>query len=570
MPRPQHPPCLQCRYRKVRCDRRQNTCGSCKRLQFDCSFNISAARPESKRKDPQSAPPERRRASQACLACRRLKARCSGELPECDNCRRRQKRCCYAASDLPGNDSPASADSFESLSGPLFPIRRQEMLDAIDRFFRHLYPIPSFAFLHEPSIRQYCLSGTLDQSLALALAAVTSTCLSLGQGKAQGCKSWIRRAEAEIWEHLHQPSIRRVQCLLLVVHYHIQTGEFARAYMLAGLAARSATALRLNYERPELGPVAQETRRRVLWALTSMDGQFSVGLPEYETMPYAIVYQQLPRSEDEFSAHPESMNHPNLLAACFQVSKIQRDVMRLTRQLAISDKPLLELPGLVQEIQNDLWRLHADLELTADFSISATTQPLKMKDSRWFARYLLASLSWHQVHCDLYRIFLPGYAEAVPTAIMDATDVNFRRNAAEVCRIHIQLIFKILCGVLSHVDVPLLPSFVAVCTYQAARLALFLPSLPCAKVCVTIESAINNANTALGVLHKFFSSAPWTSDIIADIERLVRSGSVATPGAAGGLGGLSTLSDSGRHRHSQLAVHSLIRQANFVDDGYDG
>lgn len=447
--------------------------------------------------------------------------------------------------------------------GPLFPIRSQEMLDAIDRFFLHLYPIGSFSFLHEPSIRQHCAAGTLDPSLALVLAAVTNVYLSSDDRLLQECNSWIRRVETEIWEHLHQPCITRVQSLLLVVHHHIQTGEFSRAYMLAGMAARSATALRLNYERPELGFVAQETRRRVLWALTSVDGIFSVGLPEYETMPYAIVYQQLPCSEEEYSTLPEPQKHPNLLAACFQVSKIQRDVMRLTRQLAISDKPLVELPGLVQEIQNDLWRLHSNLELTADFSISATNQPLKMKESRWFPRYLMASLSWHQVHCDLYRIFLPGYAEAVPRVIMDTTDVNFRHHAAEMCRIHVQLIFKILHGVLKEADVPLLPLYVAVCTYQAARLTLFLPSLPSGNSRITTESAMSSATTALGILYKFFSATPWAQDIIADLERLVQS--VGAPG----VGGHSVHGDSARQRHSQLAVHSLIRQANFVDGGYE-
>ncbi|OJJ07273.1 hypothetical protein ASPVEDRAFT_155152 [Aspergillus versicolor CBS 583.65] len=564
MPRPGRSPCLQCRYRKVRCDRRQDTCGSCERLQFACSFK----QPDEQQKGQKNAaaPPERRRASRACLACKRLKARCSGELPECNNCRRRQKRCRYSSSGPPETVQPLESlnepTEIDGWLGPLFPIRRQEMLNAIDRFFRHLYPILSFSFLHEPSIRQHCAAGTLDPSLALVLAAVTNVYLSPDQSLLQECKSWVRRVETEIWEHLHEPSIIRVQTLVLIVLYHIQTGEFSRAYMLAGMAARSATALRLNYERPELGFVAQETRRRVLWALTSVDGIFSVGLPEYETMPYAIVYQRLPCSEEEYSGLREPQ-HPNLLAACFQVSKIQRDVMRLTRQLAISDKPLVELPGLVQEIQNDLWRLHSDLELTADFSISATTQPLNMKESRWFARYLMASLSWHQVHCDLYRIFLPGYAEAVPTVIMDATDVNFRHQAAEMCRIHVQLIFKILGGVLK-ADVPLLPLYVAVCTYQAARLTLFLPSL---RSEITTESAIASATTALGILYKFFSATPWAQDIIADLERLVQ----CAPGVGNSQSVHSdSVHDSARLRHGQLAVHSLIRQANFVDGGYEG
>ncbi|KAL4971703.1 hypothetical protein BDW66DRAFT_155388 [Aspergillus desertorum] len=561
MARSQCSPCLQCRYRKVRCDRRQKTCGTCERLQFECSFGQPPADASSPRKRiTQPAPPERRRAIRACLACRRLKARCSGELPECDNCRQRQKRCRYVNTDAAANKPLEAVDDPKGWS-PLFPIRRQEMVDAIDRFFYHLYPIPSFAFLHEASLRQQCQDGTLDQTLALALAAVVNVFLcsdaAIFQAR-RSCRSWIQRVEAELWEHLHQPSIRQVQCLLLAVHYHIQSGGFSRAYMLAGIAARSATALRLNYERPDLEPCAQETRRRVLWALTIIDGHFSVGLPEYETMPYAIVYQQLPCPEEEFSGSQSgALNHPNLLAACLQVSKIQRDVMRLTRQLAISDKPLLELPGLVQEIQSDLWRFHTDLELRYDFSISSTSQPLEMKDSRWFARYLLTSLSWHQVHCDLYRIFLPGYAEAVPAVIMDATDASFRQHAADVCRIHVEQIFKILRGVFD-VDAPLLPTYVAICAYQAARLALFLPSMVGTKGHIAVDSAVSHGDAALAIVNKFFSVAPFAQDIEADLRRLLRTGTFPAQST-----------DSGRQRHGQLAVHSLIRQANFVDDGYD-
>ncbi|KAL5041041.1 hypothetical protein BDW71DRAFT_213412 [Aspergillus fruticulosus] len=554
MARPQRSPCLQCRYRKVRCDRRQNTCGSCERLQFDCSFQDTIG-PDQGQKE--KAPPERRRASRACVACRRLKARCSGELPQCNNCRQRQRRCHYVSTEEPVEKPLGPLDDLKG-SSPLFPIRQQEMVDAVDQFFRHLYPIPSFAFLHEPSIRRQCQDGSLNRTLAPALAAVVNVFLRSDAAILRACKSWIKQVEAELWDNLHEPSICRIQCLLLLVHYHIQSGGFSRAYMMAGMAARSATALRLNYERPDLGPVAQETRRRVLWALTSIDGQFSVGLPEYETIPYAIVYQRLPRPEVEYSgSQPESPNHPNLLAACFQISKIQRDVMRLTRQLAISDKPLLELPGLVQEIQNDLWRLHADLELRYDFSISSTAQPLEMKDSRWFARYLLASLSWHQVHCDLYRIFLPGYAEAVPTVIMDATDAAFRQHAAEMCRIHVQQILKILRGVFD-VDVSLLPSYVAVCAYQSARLTLFLPCLPRIDNQLTEESAANGGKMVIQLVCKFFSAAPWAQDIIADVQRLL-----CTDASAASCVG------NGRQRHGQLAVHSLIRQANFVDDGYD-
>ncbi|CAG8101089.1 unnamed protein product [Penicillium nalgiovense] len=578
MGRSQTAPCLQCRYRKVRCDRQQDTCGNCKRLEFSCSYRRGVSCKENKKQKNKSAAPERQRASRACVECRRQKARCSGDLPSCETCRQRQRACSYTDS-----DSPVESCQVLQSATALFPIRRQELLRAIDQFFRHLYPIPSFAFLHEPSVRQHCLNGTLDQSLALSLAAVINAYLSMDQRLLQECASWMFRVETENILHLHEPSIRQVQTLLFTVHYYIRTGEFARAYMLVGLAARAATALRLNYERPELTFIAQETRRRVIWALTSIDGYFSVGLPEHETISYAIIYQRWPCREEEFSegkpqratgsiqnlTEANSAKTPNLLSACHQISKIQRDVMRLTRQLAISEEPLAALPGLVQEIQNDLWRLHDDVEVVSEFSISSMTQQLEMKYFRWFARYLLAALSWHQVHCDLYRIFLPGYPEAVPAGIMDATDVNFREHALQTCYIHVMQITEILAGVLALSDTPILPPYVAVCAYQAARLILFLPSLHSVRLEITTESAIRSANLALSVLHMYFSTTPFAERIIADLERLVQV-SVMSPATARQLGYLSNdQSDSGRQRHSQLAVHSLVRQAKFEDDDYE-
>ncbi|KAL3467306.1 hypothetical protein BJX64DRAFT_283630 [Aspergillus heterothallicus] len=556
MTRPRCAPCVQCRYRKVRCDRRQDVCGNCDRLQFDCSFRSSSVAAKC---SPPSAtlslPPERRRGSRACLACRRSKARCSGELPACRTCHQRQRECLYPLSDVANSPS-------------LLPIRREELNTVLTRFFFHLYPLPSFAILHEPSVPRQCLQGTLELPLAFSIAAVTNLYLNQDPRMLQECKSWIRRAETFLWDHLHQPTLIRVQALVLVVQYHIHSGDFARAYMLAGMAARSAIALRLNYERPDLSFVTQETCRRVLWALTTLDGHFSVGLPEYETIPYAIVYQQFPSGEKEYSEDkPDEQREPNLLAACLQISKVQRDVMRLTRQLAISDKPLAELPGLVQEIQTDLWRIHTELELKYDYSISSTTQALERRQSRWFPRYLLASLSWNQVHCDLYRIFLPGYPEAVSAMIMNTTDAAFRSHASEMCSTHVQQIFKILRSVLEDDKLPFLPFYVSITAYQAARLSLFLRGFPDAGVQMTVDSAVRGADTALSVLLHFFGSTPAAKDMITDLQQLM-GGEIPASKTIGGERDPSRCRVD-TSRHGSLAVHSLIRQANFVDGGYD-
>lgn len=72
--------------------------------------------------------------------------------------------------------------------------------------------------------------------------------------------------------------------------------------MLAALAARTAVALRLNYERSELAFVAQEARRRLFWALYLLDDYFCVGLREFELCPEETIYLQLPCREEIFEA----------------------------------------------------------------------------------------------------------------------------------------------------------------------------------------------------------------------------------------------------------------------------
>jgi hypothetical protein len=429
----------------------------------------------------------------------------------------------------------------------------------IDDYFEHIYPVPPYAFMHEPTIRKQSLDGTLEPSLALSIAAVTRLFLSNQEENAL-----TTQAEKLIWEHIERPSIVQLQSLLLVIHYHIQTGRFSRAYMLAGLAARAATALRLNYERPELGLISQETRRRVLWSLTLIDGLFSVGLPEYETIPHTIIYQQLPCSEDLFGGTSQQMEgRLSLLGACIRLSKIQKDIMRLTRQLALSEQPLAQLNGLVQEIQKDLWRLQADVEISCGYHIR---RPMEMDRSLWFPRYLQISISWNQAHCDLYRLFLPGYPEAAPRIILDAIDSEVREHAVRQCYEHVVQINQHLSDLLGASQL-VLPHYVAICAYQATRLNLYLSSSPDVSMQLSMTDAIQKAHIAVTVTQTYFSS-PSTKELVLELQRLVQAADIDPLSMNRDLCSSPSL-DQGLTRHNHLAIHSLVRQANFVDDGYE-
>ncbi|CAI7609580.1 unnamed protein product [Penicillium pancosmium] len=588
MGRAQRPPCFQCRCRKVRCDRRPGCCVNCERLDFACSFKKNTSILTNRRPSPKETVqnrPERRRGTQACIECRRQKARCSGELPECTNCHRRQRSCQYPQVNQSNNidDNLVEVRQPEQVPGDTSVTSSDELFERINAYFQYLYPIPSFAFLHEPTIRQQCESGTLDHNLATSITTTVDLWLPKGQKPAERISLCIDSVEQGIWNQLDRPCIRQLQCLMLIVHCHIHLGRFSRAYMLAGLAGRAVTALRLNYERPELSFIAQETRRRVLWALTSIDGFFSVGLPEYETIPHAIIYQRLPSSEEAFregtpqsqlsarraSLSAASAEDGGLLADCIQLSKISKDIMRLTRQLALSEQPMLQLGGLIKEIQNDLLRFQSDVELSFGHQVAALANIEDMARSRWFARILQVTATWHQAHCDLYRLFLPNYQAVAPRIIMDTIEPSMKDHALVKCEEHVQHLNHIMRELLRLPKEQILPRYIAVCAYHATRLSLFLAASPDFKVQTDTATAFKNAEISLSVLQKFFSNIPSTDRVIQDMQDLVRL-SHDRPGAIyKELCCPSPPFDEGRHRHSHLAVHSLVRQANFVDDGYE-
>lgn len=556
---------------------------------FTCSFEKNSFSLPPRRASPKETDldrPERRRGTKACIECRRQKARCSGELPECANCHRRQRSCKYPRinqlstnSDRSPEDNQLDTDANNSSI-----VHEDKLAQSIESFFQHLYPIPSFAFLHEPTIRWQCANGTLDDNLAMSITAIVDLWLSNDPECAKEVDLRMEMVERNTWNQLDKPCIRQLQCLMLIVHCHIHLGRFSRAYMLAGLAGRAATALRLNYERPELGFIAQETRRRVVWALTSIDGLFSVGLPEYETIPQAIIYQRLPSSEGVFwNGNPTgeteaSKSSPgasltedgSLLADCIQLSKISKDIMRLTRQLALSEQPLVQLAVLIQEIQNDLLRFHSDMKIASSHHQLATSANISdMTCSRWFARILQVTITWHQAHCDLYRLFLPGFQAAAPNVIMDTIEPSLKNHAIRQCEEHVQHINHILRRLLDLPEHQILPRCIAICAYHATRLSLFLAASPGWKLQFDTTTAIRNAEISLRVVQKFFSKSPCTKNIVSDMQDLVRLSHDRPGGIYKELSYPAPPFDQGHHRHSHLAVHSLVRQANFLDDGYE-
>ncbi|PWY94614.1 hypothetical protein BO94DRAFT_553523 [Aspergillus sclerotioniger CBS 115572] len=547
--------CSQCRSRKVRCDRRKHTCGNCHRLKHPCSFRTEAAFPSrpTRSEDDQ---PERRRGSRACINCRLQKVRCSGELPRCSNCQRRHRECHYPASER--------TDVVR-----VYPVKDgAELARILDDYFLHF-------FLHEPSIRRMCADRTLEPSLVLSICAMVKLHCKRGWPQPSESGLLVELSEKRIWDQLDKPSIFRLQALFLIIQYHAEVGGFERAFMMASIASRHVAALRLNHESPQLSFITQEIRRRAVWTMALLDGYFSVGIPGYSIINYEEIYQQFPCREERFgSPIPENIavtrtedniNGPrSMLELVLRISKLRRDIMRFTRQLALVEQPLKEFQDIVEGFRVNLSQLHERIILAVP--LSAPIWP----ESRWVVRALEIQLAWRQANCDLFRLFLPGHPNAAPDVVLCPLEPDiYVGQARAICEEHSGWIVETISGA-QKMDHRTLFSFdIARCAYQAARLGLFLGHMPDARSELKPDAAIANAALCLDFIKRNFASAAHARRMISDLSLLI--GAYETRhGHLGAAMALDSFRSSGDaiERHNQLAVHSLIHQANFVDDSF--
>ncbi|KAH0598359.1 hypothetical protein MHUMG1_03657 [Metarhizium humberi] len=508
------------------------------------------------------------------------------------------------------DQSPAdSTSSFPQLSpaSPLHGAQLQQstsvLLERINDFFLYLYPLPSYSFLHFATTKARCVAGTLDKALAFSICGISFLHSGARQRRSTASRcpcrgaSWIRAAEIVILENLENPTLTRLQALLLIINYRMETGAFQRAFMLSALAARSAAVMRLNHERTDLNFVAREVRRRITWSLKLIDRYFSIGLPEFELCPYETIYLQLPCAEENFSAElmgdatnvhstavDMSRNDSGCYNICVGLESLRRDIMKMNRGIALYDEPFPQLSRLIADIERDLYIIGSRMSHGTEFGPSQIT---KILETPWLPRYVLMHLSWHQCHCDIYRLLLPGFSEAAPRPVLDACDPQLLADAELQCLHHASAIINILANLNQQSTVPHLLEFdTVICAYHAIRMVLFTSRFGKAADRPTAEFATSRANLCLTALRRFFPSSVLVKPVIDEIERtiavFVSSSSTeqdvttvpsrhSSPTAAAVTlnpeNTTKSLSAMEKLRE-RLAIHSLLRRAEF-SDGHD-
>lgn len=114
----------------------------------------------------------------------------------------------------------------------------------------------------------------------------------------------------QLFMRLSYPSLSDIEALMLTTLDHIMARRFSKMLISACLAARLAYMMRLNYEDGRHGFLMQERRRRLMWAIFTLDTLYSSGRAEFTGCSKETIHLQLPCNERSFTLDIPVMTEP--------------------------------------------------------------------------------------------------------------------------------------------------------------------------------------------------------------------------------------------------------------------
>ncbi|TDZ38157.1 putative transcriptional regulatory protein [Colletotrichum spinosum] len=578
--------CVTCRSRKVRCDGRRDKCSNCDRLGFPCTYED----PNSDANGLSSAstlPLPRRRVRQACENCHSRKARCSGHTPVCDRCRSHNIECIYRQSKrarltlqhAPRDDQAAISPTASSTAAAGAALREQARRSqsredaahesdaggaeaigsntpstfnqdisasdpqfeslisrALDNFFHHVHHIPMLSFLHRASLMQRHRAGRLDRPLLLALIGITSILTDLGPGTREYGEKCVDESEALILKSLENPSTIKVQSLAIIIKYRILTRRYSCAFVLAATAMRFAMALRLNHENNDLCFLAQESRRRLMWALFMIDQGMAGGYRDLTLWTPELIHISLPCNERdfEFDLAPTSMrslvpspdesenDDVGSLALHVRILWIRGRILKFAKRAAAcsSDEDLGRVREQMEAFAKELNDYAERLQVS--FRWSDNSLRLRAYSPRLCA-FIMIHIWWRQCHCDLYRLGLVGLRDSLSRSAADRLGPEFIAGCQRLCFEHALEMSNMFTSIKELNNYPVADLDMPVCAYQCVRMLYYIYQLNPDEYGLTPDMLRQKASVCLHVTKGCCSGTSAVS-IQADLQRLMDHG----------------------------------------------
>ncbi|KAJ8112763.1 hypothetical protein OPT61_g4946 [Boeremia exigua] len=460
---------------KVRCSGGAGGCEACVRLSFTCSLSES---PSPVSPLAEGSPVSLRvRGGRACDGCRRHRARCVRSSEQaCVRCQQQSRACVFSLSvrqyrvqeqrqrraDIPPPDefpTPPSGvetgttttealttSTMESAStiDSVLNCDKAEVRKHINAFFEFINPVPGYNFLHRANILRLYSLGSLPSVLLLAICGAASRYLSTSDLATNQARSWIEAAESKVLKSLGEAKPYHAEALVILGFNRRCNHQSGKMFFFVSLAARMVYHLKLHQENHSLTFVEQESRRRLVWCIFTVDRFCAGGIKEYLALPTSSVHVQLPCADRYFETDNavktcflmdkgEPASELSISALMLRLFDIRNRVLQYAKvhleSLTSPETSLTEFKGFEDEFQNvygllapeEQFSTHA-FELRA-FSPERTT-------------FIMFHVYFHHCQCELYRLLNPGYREALHESVISSTSPDFVVYAQTQCLEH--------------------------------------------------------------------------------------------------------------------------------------
>ncbi|KAK0111361.1 hypothetical protein ONS95_001723 [Cadophora gregata] len=460
---------------------------------------------------------ERRRGRKACLSCHSQKAKCSGELPQCERCSQRGTECQYSSNtqSVPLGISPDKG------------IVRQH----IDAFFEYIYPIPGQSFLHRAIFLQNWSKDAHSPYLLQALCGATARFLATSDAQRQQAATWINEAENQVLKMISEPSLSVVETLLIIIFDRLTSRKFGKVMALSALVVRFAFAMRLNYTDKKLTFVGQERRRRLMWSIFMSDTLLANGRADFTLVSAERIHLQLPCHERDFSFDipvetellkpaPGLDNQSNIgmMGFLIRILEIRVRIQKFTHEMVdrqnITPQARLELESLASEVQ------HFSTALPPTYALNERNFFLRAYTPER-TTYIMLHVWWNLCYCDLYRFTIPGFHEALPDEILSGLTSNFLKDCRERCLKHAVDVANIFESILRlGRDIFITDTALGICALQCARIITSLG--PLVDEAMERSVIVKKSMACSDILQRHTELYPTSRLLKGKIEEIVR------------------------------------------------
>lgn len=176
----------------------------------------------------------------------------------------------------------------------------------VDAYFEYVYPVTNHGFLHQGSLLQDLDEQRAPVILLKAIAVAAFRFVGSADDSTIQISQWTDDIDHYIMTNMGAYSILNLQVLALWANYHYSSGNFGKAWMLVGLAARLAYSLQINVESAAGSPSMIESRRRIIWNIRIMDRLLAGTVEEFSVCSKSMDELRLPCNEHYYMADIET------------------------------------------------------------------------------------------------------------------------------------------------------------------------------------------------------------------------------------------------------------------------